>query len=343
MRKDLLPSFIFLFSILVAREIYPYAVSNPNVDDKYQVQIIAEGLGGPTCLHFIDSENLLLCDRDGGRILLFDANFSSQVLIEGLHHPHGVLVENDTLFVSESGRLTKYDFEDNLASNPEILVEGIPSKNHQTNTINKLPNGTLIWHSGSTCNVCVEADERNGALLWVNSSTGEHGILASGVRNSYDGVWVESIGYVFTDNGRDWEGDHPHEEINLLVEGGDYGWPNDTPETPVPAGSIPPIAVWTPHTSVNGIDVRPPNSDLPGTNTTVYASVFGSWNTLLPQGHEIIRIDLGIDGQGHVVGEPIRFATDLGTPLPLRFHPDGDLYYATFGNGGTLYKISLNA
>ena len=137
------PGFIFLFSILVAREIYPYAVSNPNVDDKYQVQIIAEGLGGPTCLHFIDSENLLLCDRDGGRIL-FDGNFSSQVLIEGLHHPHGVLVENDTLFVSESGRLTKYDFEDNLASNPEILVEGIPSKNHQTNTINKLPNGTLI-------------------------------------------------------------------------------------------------------------------------------------------------------------------------------------------------------
>ena len=56
----------------------------------------------------------------------------------------------------------------------------------------------------------------------------------------------------------------------------------------------------------------------------MYASVFGSWNTLLPQGHEIIRIDLGIDGQGHVVGEPIRFATDLGTPLPLRFHPDGD-------------------
>ena len=43
------------------------------------------------------------------------------------------------------------------------------------------------------------------------------------MRNSYDGVWVESIGYVFTDNGRDWEGDHPHEEINLLVEGGDYG------------------------------------------------------------------------------------------------------------------------
>ena len=54
----------------------------------------------------------------------------------------------------------------------------------------------------------------------MNGSTGEHGILASGVRNSFDGVWVPNIGYVFTDNGRDWEGDHPDEELNLLSEGG---------------------------------------------------------------------------------------------------------------------------
>jgi len=26
--------------------------------------------------------------------------------------------------------------------------------------------------------------------------------------------------------------------------------------------------------------------------------------------------------------------------LPLVFHPDGTLYYATFGNGGSLYAIT---
>ena len=84
----------------------------------------------------------------------------------------------------------------------------------------------------------------------MNGSTGDHGTLASGVRNSFDGVWVPNIGYVFTDNGRDWEGDHPDEELNLLSEGGDYGWPDDDPSNPVPAGSIAPIATWTPHTSL---------------------------------------------------------------------------------------------
>ena len=48
---------------------------------------------------------------------------------------------------------------------------------------------------------------------------------ATGVRNSFDGVWVDDIGYLFSDNGQDAEGDDfPDEEINLLIEGGDYGW-----------------------------------------------------------------------------------------------------------------------
>ena len=87
-------------------------------------------------------------------------------------------------------------------------------------------------------------------MLWVNATTGDHGILASGVRNSFDGVWVPDIGYVFTDNGRDWEGDHPDEELNLLIDGGAYGWPDDDPSNPVPSSTIGPIATWTPHTSM---------------------------------------------------------------------------------------------
>ena len=72
------------------------------------------------------------------------------------------------------------------------------------------------------------------------------------------------MGYLFTDNGRDWEGDHPPEEVNLLIEGEDYGWPDDDPSNPVPEGTIGPIAKWTPHTSMNGIDVRPSNAAFRG-------------------------------------------------------------------------------
>ena len=339
MRRELLPVVVLMLMLLIVRQTLPYVQSDPKVDAGFEVELITNGLRGPTCLHWVDETHLLVCDRDSGSILLLDENFSKTTLLSGLDRPHGVLTTEDRLFVSEAGKLTRYNFSNYTIANATILVDGIASGNHQTNAINLLPNGTLIWHSGSTRNIIVESDERNGALLWVNQSSGEHGVLASGVRNSFDGTWVTDVGYVFTDNGRDWEGDHPLEEINLLVDNGAYGWPDDDPDNPIPEGTIAPIATWTAHTSVNGIDVRPENSSLPGGKHTVYASVYGSWNTFLPQGHEIIRIDFTLDNQGNWQGESTRFATDLGTPLPLTFHPDGDLYYATFGNDGSLYRI----
>jgi hypothetical protein len=103
---------------------------------------------------------------------------------------------------------------------------------------------------------------------------------------------------------------------------------------------------------MNGMDIRPNHSSLPGLNGsegfTVYATVYGSWNTLLPQGHEIVRIDFSPADTNSTIpseqwdSEVTRFGTDLGTPLPLRFGPDGNLYYATFGGGGSLYRITTS-
>ena len=129
--------------------------------------------------------------------------------------------------------------------------------------------------------------------------------------------------------------------MNLLIPGSDYGWPDDDPEHPVPEGTVGPIAKWTPHSSINGIDARPPNSSLPGGQYTVYVTVYGSWNTPLPQGHEIIRIDFTQDENGDWLSDETVIAKDIGTPLPLRFHPTtGELYFANFGEGGSLWRIS---
>lgn len=351
----MLPVALTLFFLLVAREIYPYVEPlNSEVVEGYSIEKIATGFGGPTCLEWADENHLLMCDRDGGRLLSLNASdgFSTTTLLSGLNNPHGVHISPHHVFISEESKLTRYDNTNFTLQNPTVLVEGIPSGNHQTNAINAFPNGTLIWHSGSTCNVCTEDDHRNAALLWVDPDTGEHGVLASGVRNSFDGVWVHGMGYLFSDNGRDWDGDHPDEEINLLVAGEAYGWPDDDPDNPIPEGTLGPVARWTPHSSMNGMDVRPNNSSLPGLNAseghTVYATVYGSWNTLLPKGHEIVRIDFtpvvtnSTNPDEQWDSKVTKFATDLGTPLPLRFGPDGNLYYATFGGGGTLYRITAS-
>lgn len=347
MRRHAFPLAVLLIALLVTRQIYPYiSGGEPTVMDGYVVEEVAAGLGGPTCLVWYDETTLLVCDRDEGQVLSLNITTDERrTVLSGLDRPHGLVLDGRLGFVSEAGVLASYTVgDDGRFTNRSVLVDGVPFKNHQTNAVNLLPNGTLLWHSGSTCNICDEDDPRNAALLWVNASTGDHGVFASGVRNSFDGVWVGGHGYFFTDNGRDWEGDHPPEELNFLKPGAWYGWPNDDPEHPVPEGSEAPIGKWTPHTSMNGIDVRPPSSNLPGLppseGFTLYATVYGSWNTVLPQGHEILRIDVRVGVEsGDYITEITRFAWDAGTPLPLVFHPNGTLYYATFGNGGSLFSI----
>ena len=333
-RWDITPVILTIIFLIVAREIYPYAgVMEANIRDGYQNEMLAEGLGGPTCLVF-EGDTLLICDRDNGRIITLDGD----TLLDGLSYPHGLAIIDDGYVVSEQGKLTKYNstFED-----PQILVEGIPAKNHQTNAVHVLPNGTLIWHSGSTCNLCDEEDPRNGALLWVDAETGDHGILATGVRNSFDGTWVEGMGYVFSDNGQDTKGeDFPDEEVNLLVEGADYGWLVESVEDPHPEGTEAPIATWTPHTSLNGLTPKPAN--LPGNEYTVYGTVYGSWATILPKGHQIVQIDFTLTDNGWE-GDVTVFASEVGTPLPITGGPDGNLYYGTFDHGGAIWMISPEA
>jgi len=62
-----------------------------------------------------------------------------------------------------------------------------------------------------------------GKFLLVDKSTGEHHIYASGIRNS-QGVTIDSHGTI-------WSTDHGQgggDELNLIVEGHNYGWPEST-------------------------------------------------------------------------------------------------------------------
>ena len=351
-------SLIFVV-LLIVQMVSPFlGWDNPEVEEGFVIDEVTNGLGGPACLEWVSNYDLLVCDRDGGTIKLLNFDIdsngrnwtptdSSFTLLTDLHEPHDILIHDDHILISERGKLTRI----NQTSLDQTLnqalrwtvIEGVPTGNHQTNNLDIMPNGTVIWHVGSTCNICDEVDERNAALLWVDSSTGEHGILASGVRNSFHGIWVPDMGYVFSDNGRDWEGAHPPEEVNLLIAGGDYGWPDDDPDHPVPEGTIGPIATWTPHSSLNNLAHRPLDSPFPGGNHTVYATVYGSWNAIKPVGHEIIRIDFTANASASQgwESETSVFASDLSAPLTIAFHPSGDhLFYTNFLDDGTLYVIS---
>ena len=149
------------------------------------------------------------------------------------------------------------------------------------------------------------------------------------------------MGYIFSDNGRDWEGYHPPEEINLP----------SLARIMVGQMMILIIQFLKERLVHRNLDAsfkpqQPRLSTvqlLPGGNHTVYATVFGSWNAIVPVGHEIVRIDFtenASEPQGWS-SETSVFASDLSGPLPIVFHPSGDfLFYTNFLDDGTLYVIS---
>ena len=306
---------------------------------------VGGNIGQATCMDWLDDTHLIVCEAGLGSIIVYTLSENQLIegttLLSGLQNPHGVHIDNSTLYLSERGRLTAHPFTGDLPhewnfSESRVLVEGIPAKNHQTNAVRAGPNGTLIWHSGSTCNVCEEEDNRNAALLMVDPDTGEHSVIASGVRNSFDGAWIEDIGYIFTDNGRDWEGnDFPPEELNLLEIGANYGWPEDVPDDPVPEGTLGPIATFTPHSSANSIAVRPVNATIEGAEHSLFVTVFGSWNANPATGGTIVRVDLFQDenaSQGWR-GDTTVIVEEVFGVLPIAFHPNGDLWFANYMSG----------
>ena len=163
--RQILPIVSIVFLLLVARQIYPYTTPKNNLlIDGFEIEKVASGLGGPTCLEWASESELLICDRDGDRILLMNISndYSYRTILTGLDKPHGVNFDGHNLYVSQAGKLSKYDVSNEWQlNNSTVLIEGIPVGTHQTNAINELPNGTLIWHSGSTCNICDEEDSRN--------------------------------------------------------------------------------------------------------------------------------------------------------------------------------------
>lgn len=339
-------AFIVILIMLAYTIISPYFMRiDPIPSEGYYVDEIDGEIGQVTCMLWLDSNHFLVCEIEKNAVILHKIESyvltDERILKEGLNNPHGLYYDGEFLYISERGKLTKNEFFGTEHSNwsignSTILVDGIPSGNHQTNSINKGPDGMLIWHSGSTCNVCNEDDDRNAAIIMVDPSNGNHSVMASGVRNSFDGAWVPDVGYVFTDNGRDWEGDdYPYEELNLLHVGSDYGWPNDEPEIPIPNGTLGPIGTFDPHSSANSIALRHTNSTLPGDNHSIFVSVFGSWNSVTPTGGEIIRVDIVEDEnstQGWR-GENTVIVTDVFGALAISFNPEGDLFFSNHISG----------
>ena len=103
-----------------------------------------------------------------------------------------------------------------------------PSQQHRTRTLLLDEANEKFYVSvGSTCDVCREADPERAAVLEFNTDGSGRRIFARGLRNGVGMALHPLTGQIWaTNNGHDREGNSlPPEWIDIIRDGGFYGWP----------------------------------------------------------------------------------------------------------------------
>lgn len=205
----------------------------------FKISEYVTGIKGARFFSFGPDDTMYIGSNTGDSIYALrdtngDGTADQKNIIESkLNTPHSVYYYNGDLYLGEQNRVSVYRAiqPDGTYSKKEILVDGLPSGNkltgggHTTRTVVIGPDGKLYVSVGSSCNVCIENDNRRATIMRYNLDGSGGEIYASGLRNT--------VGFAFNDGtlwgldmGRDQIGDDiPPDEVNIITQGSNYGWP----------------------------------------------------------------------------------------------------------------------
>jgi glucose/arabinose dehydrogenase len=309
----------------------------------------------PTAFAFDNQERLYVTSQDGNVYILQDIDKDGRAdarstFATGYYFPVGVAIYRPTgdVYVSYQGAITilRDTDGDERADRQEIFVDALPTGKHQNDSLKFGPDGKLYMGLGSVCDACTDADPRNASILRFDVNTGTSEIFATGMRNPYDLAFQPGTGELFaTDNGRDDLGmDAPFEELNHIVQGGDYGYPYCWNEQDMTGcqGTIPAVAFFEAHSSADGLDFYAGKTFPSEYRGNAFVSIFGSW--LKPKVQTgVQRVVLTKNGDRYK-GEAswfLRFPQG-SMPLPVLFGPDDALYVGDYINDA-IYRISYGS
>jgi glucose/arabinose dehydrogenase len=306
----------------------------------------------PTDFAFDTQGQLYVSSFDGHIYVLNDANHdgradSQTVFAGGYYMPLGVAVQKSTgnVYVSHQGgiSLLQDTDHDGVADIRKVLVDNLPTDEHQNDNLKFAPDGWLYMGLGSTCDACAQTNPKSATILGLNVDTNELQIYATGLRNPYDLAFDPITGDLFaTDNGRDDLGmDEPHEELNHIVQGGNYGFPNcwDQQNQPACENTIPAVAFFEAHSSADGIDFYNGDHFPAEYRGNAFVTIFGSWlKPNVQTGIQRVMLTKTSDTYASSTSWFVRFPTGV-MPLPIAFGPYDALYVGDYINN-VIYRIS---
>lgn len=367
---------IFIASILgIKPAVKSGSLDTINLPEGFKIDVFADALDGsslsypgpnpgPRMMLLKDNVLFVTIPNTGKVVALPDVNGDKKAdevvtFIDKLNNPHGIDYYNGWFYIAEENRVIRVKESDNdmIADMGtfEVLIDNLPTGGHFTRTV-KTHNNSLYLSIGSSCNVCNEEDERRAAITKCNVDGTGCRVFAKGLRNSVGFVFHPATGVMYaTENGRDMLGDDlPPDEINILEEGKNYGWPicygkniHDTDfdknvyiRNPcMEPFEMPGLVNLQAHSAPLGLAFYYGGSFPQEYQGDLFVAYHGSWNRKEATGYKIVSIDM----QDLTVKD---FATGwltggnvLGRPVDIIVADDGSLFVSD-DNAGKIYRIS---
>jgi len=330
------------------------------VPDGYVLKVAATGLGKPRMI-VATQAGIYVTRRDQGDILfLSDTNHDGRMdrlitVWAKFRDVHGIAIKDNWLYACSDKELKKARImSDNQLADTSTILDNLPEgSQHDNRVIGFGPDGMLYMSVGSSCNDCKETNPEHATILQMRPDGSGRKIFARGLRNTIGFDWQPDTKELWgCDNGTDWRGDSiPPEELNRIIDSGNYGWPqvfgkqqvDHTREDPMGTTkeayaktTIPSVMEFPAHSAP--IDFKfLPNGD-------ALVCWHGSWNREHPEGYKVQQIHFK-DGQPTSVSDFFsgflskQGETRFGRPAGLAVDSKGSIFI-TDDENGVIYTVS---
>lgn len=303
----------------------------------------------------------------GEVVRLMDANGdgsadSQTTVVEGLDRPHGLTFHDGWLYVANTGALVRVRLDSSSGmkamGRPATVARYSGGGGHWTRTVLFGSDGGMYVSIGSTCNICEERTPDRAAVMRYEADGSSGRVYSSGLRNAVGMALHPTTGKIWvTQNERDnLEPSHedlPYEEINILQDGGHFGWPYcHGDRIPNPEfrdrrrceGTIPPAYALPAHSAPLGITFLDRATAFPAEyRGDALVAYHGSWNRDVPTGAKVVRVKVAngvpVGVEDFLVGWQDGNGRRWGRPVDVVVARDGAVLVSD-DQTGIIYRVT---
>jgi glucose/arabinose dehydrogenase len=284
---------------------------------------------------------------------------SQSVAVSSLNAPHGLAWRGNALYIANTGAVVRVNIANGRASGaPQTLATYSSSGGHYTRSIVLAPDSAMYISIGSSCNLCVESAPDRAAVMRYDLEGRGGRVYAIGLRNAVGmaahpvtkELWVSQNE---RDNIAPDHQDLPPEEINILRDGGDFGWPYcHSDRVPNPEyrdqarcdRTIAPALKMQAHAAPLGMTFLASATQFPAdARGDLLVAWHGSWNRDTPVAPRVVRVrvanNLPVSAEDFLTGFQRPDGSRWGRPTDVMVWKDGSVLVAE-DLAGAIYRIS---